>query len=77
MCVLYGFGDFFMFKGLKNSEASNFSIIFSTRSVFSILGAVIFLGELDFFKNINQVLGSVLILISVILVSVESKKNKI
>lgn len=43
--ILYGLGNIFIFKSLKLGEASKFTVIFSTQSLFTIFGAYLFLGE--------------------------------
>lgn len=66
MSVLYGAGNVFIFKALKVIDASEFTIVFASRALWTIIGAIIFLKE-SF--SIQQVLGTVLIITSVILVS--------
>ena len=66
MTFLYGAGNVFIFKALKAIEASEFTIIFATRTVWIILAAVLFLSE-QF--SLVQLLGTGLILSSVVLVS--------
>lgn len=70
MTILYGAGNIFIFKALKTSEASQFTIIFATRTIWSITAAVLFLGE-GF--TIKQLLGTALILSSIVLVAWQDK----
>lgn len=70
MTILYGAGNIFIFKALKTSEASQFTIIFATRTIWSITAAVLFLGE-GF--TAKQLLGTVLILSSIVLVAWQDK----
>jgi len=70
MTVLYGAGNIFIFKALKTSEASQFTIIFATRTIWSITAAVLFLGEVFTTK---QLLGIMLILSSILLVTWKDK----
>lgn len=66
MILLYGFGNVLIFKALKSGEASQFTILFATRSIWTIIPALIFLGE-GF--SLKQVFGAIIILIAVALVS--------
>ncbi len=66
MVILYGLGNVLIFKALKAVEASEFTIVFATRSLWTILAAIIFLGEVF---STKQLLGTGLILSSVALVS--------
>lgn len=70
MTILYGAGNIFIFKALKTSEASQFTIIFATRTIWSITAAVLFLGE-GF--TVKQLLGTALILSSIVLVAWQDK----
>ena len=69
MVLLYGIGNILIFKALKVADASSFTIMFSSRAIWMILGAVIFLKES--FSG-QQLLGTLLIILSVILVSWKS-----
>lgn len=69
MVILYGIGNVLIFKALKEADASSFTIMFSSRAIWMILGAVVFLKES--FSG-QQLLGTVLIILSVILVSWKS-----
>lgn len=66
MVVLYGAGNVFIFKALKAVEASEFTIVFATRPLWTILAAIVFLGE-SF--SARQLLGTAFILVGVALVS--------
>lgn len=66
MIVLYGAGNVLIFKALKAVEASEFTIVFATRSLWTILAAILFLGESFSSK---QLLGTGFILSSVALMS--------
>ena len=66
MTVLYGAGNVFIFKALKAVEASEFTIVFATRTIWTIMAAVLFLGE-NFSRL--QFLGTIFILAGVALVS--------
>lgn len=71
MIVLYGLSNVLIFKSLKETEASKFTIIFSTRTFFTVLASSIFLGEM---LNGKQLLGTLLIFISVAVVTLKSMK---
>ena len=45
MTVSYALANIFIFKSLKFTEASSFTVIFSSKTIFAILGASLFLGE--------------------------------
>lgn len=70
MTAVYAVGSTFMFKSLKRIEASEFTILFATRTFWTIIGAIIFLGE-SFLTT--QALGAILIFTSVVLVSWSKK----
>lgn len=68
--ILYSFGGILIFKSLQLIEASVFTILFNSRVIIVILGAIFFL------KNsfsLTQVLGTILILASIAAISF--KKN--
>ncbi|MGH7246014.1 MAG: EamA family transporter [Candidatus Levyibacteriota bacterium] len=66
MTVLYALGNICIFISLKSTEASTFTITFATRGLWTVIGAVLFLGE-HFF--LHQIFGTLLIFLSIILVS--------
>lgn len=69
--LLYSAGALFWFNSLKLIEASEFIVLFTSRALWAILGAVIFLGE-SF--SIVQLFGAVLVFIGVYLASWKTKK---
>src|SRR3989344_4013508 len=71
MTVLYGFSNVFIFRSLKQIEASKFSILFSTRAFFTVLASSLVLKEL---LTGTQFLGALLIFSGVILVNLKSSK---
>ena len=73
MVVLYGFGNLFVFKALKNTEASKFSVIFSSRAIFAVIGFSLLLGET---LTISQWVGTLLILCAAVIVSLDLKRVK-
>lgn len=70
MSFLLGVGNMLTFSGLKRVEASEFTVLFSTRAVWSVVAAILILGE-SF--SLKQVLGGGLIIASVFLVSWKKK----
>lgn len=71
MIFLYSVTNVLVFHSLKLIQASEFTIFFATRAVWTIIIAVTFLRE--HFLSI-QILGTVLVLFSVVLVSLKEKK---
>ncbi|KXK10431.1 MAG: EamA-like transporter family protein [Microgenomates bacterium OLB23] len=63
--VLYASGNFFLYKSLKNTPISEFTIVFSTSTFWTILGAVILLGE---HFSLQHAIGTTLIMISLLIV---------
>lgn len=70
MPFLYGFANIFIFKSLKTVEASIFTVLFSSRTLWIVLLALILLNEAF---SPQQFLGAGLILTGVILVSFKKK----
>lgn len=64
--VLYAVGTLLLFKALQRVEASKTAIITSSRALWTIIVALIFLGE-SF--NLIKIMGVILVLGSVVLVS--------
>lgn len=74
LTVLYGAGTYCLFNAFKYLEASEVTIITSSRVVITITSAVLLLGEVF---NFQKVVGTALILLSVILISQGSKKIRL
>lgn len=70
MVLLYGAGNAFIFKALKLGEASDFTILFASRTLWIIVAAVLFLQE-SF--TLNQALGTFLIIASVVIITGKAK----
>jgi len=70
MTALYTISQVLIFKAAKIIPASDLIIFFSSRTLWAILAAIVFLGE-DF--SIYKVIGTVLILGAIIFVSTEGK----
>lgn len=71
MTVLYALGNVFIFKSLKLVEASVFTVIFSSRALFTTLGSTLLLHE---GLNARQMGGTLLIILGVVLVTLKSAK---
>lgn len=71
MTILYGLNSIFVFKALKYIDLSKFSILFSTRGIFTIIASTILLKE---GLNTFQLFGAVFILSGILFVSLKNKK---
>lgn len=71
MTLLYGTGVIFYFKSLQLVEASEFSIIFSSRVLFAIAGTTLLLREA---LTPSILIGAILIILGVIIVTLKSTK---
>ncbi|KKR32696.1 MAG: hypothetical protein UT63_C0035G0009 [Candidatus Gottesmanbacteria bacterium GW2011_GWC2_39_8] len=67
--IFYGLANVFIFKSLKETDASSFTIIFATRTFFSIAASSVLLGE---FLVGKQYLGVIFVFIGVFLVNFKS-----
>ena len=65
MPFLFGMSNIFIFKSLKNTEASLFTVFFTTRALWIILIAVLALDEAF---TARQILGTILILLSILII---------
>ena len=74
LTVLLGFGNMLNFNALKKVDASEFTVLFSTRAIWSVVAAIFILGE-SF--GIKQIFGAVLIIASVFLVSWKKKSFRL
>lgn len=74
MPVLWVIANILIFRSLKNTEASIFTILFSSRVIWIILASLFFLHESFTFV---QMAGTVLIIVAIILVSYHKQKIKI
>ena len=73
LAVLYGAGTLFIFNAFKYIEASEVTIITSTRSIITIVSAILLLGEAFDFK---KAIGTLIILIAAYLVSRKKRALK-
>jgi len=71
MTLLYGFGNVLIFESLKRIEASRFTIIFSSRALFTILASSLLLKEGLLAK---QFVGTFLILAGIALANVKAAR---
>ena len=74
MTVLYALANISIFKSLKATEASRFTVIFSSRTIFAVIATSVVFSET---LTINQWFGALLIIIGVIIVSIKETKSKI
>ena len=70
LTIFLGFGNMLNFNALKKVDASEFTVLFSTRAIWSVIGAVLILGEAF---GLKQIAGTSLIIASVFLVSWKKK----
>ncbi len=62
MVVLYILSNIFIFNALKKIEASEYTIIFATRTLFTILASSFFLSQT---LSLKQIMGALLVLVAV------------
>lgn len=74
MTIFLGVGNMLNFNALKKVDASEFTVLFSTRAVWSVVGAILILGE-SF--GVKQIIGASLIIASVFLVSWKKKSIRL
>lgn len=74
MVVLYSLANIFIFKSLKITEASRFTVIFSSKTLFAVIGAIIFFNE-SLIRT--QWVGAILIVIGVMTVSFKKLATKL
>lgn len=74
MIIFLGFGNMLNFNALKRVEASEFTVLFSTRAIWSVVGAILILDEAF---GLKQIIGASLIIASVFLVSWKKKSFRL
>ena len=74
MVLFYGFSNVFIFSSLKNTEVSIFTVLFSTRALFTTLASSLILDET---LDSRQLTGLFLILLSVAFLNLQGNKFKI
>ncbi len=74
MTILYALSNIFIFRSLKITEASRFTVIFSSKTLFAVLGASLFFRE-----NLSSIqwLGALLIILGVAIISIKDFNKKI
>jgi drug/metabolite transporter (DMT)-like permease len=70
MPVLYSLGNISKFKSLKRIEASEFTILFQSSTVITVLVAVMLLGEVF---RIQEIAGLALVILAIVLVTLREK----
>lgn len=73
LVLLYGVGNIFLFMGLKGIEASLFTILFSTRGIFSVLASSILLSEM---LSAKQWIGTAIIIFAIVVVNIKSLSKR-
>ncbi len=73
MTILYALANIFIFKSLKVTEASRFTVIFSSKTLFAILASTLFFRE---GLSATQWLGAILIIVGVVAVSLHDARLK-
>lgn len=68
MAILYALANIFVFRSLKITEASRFTVIFSSKTLFAVFGASLFFRE---GLTIMQWAGAILIILGVMTVSLK------
>lgn len=71
MALFYSLGNIFIYKAFKLTEASEASIIFASSTLWTVISAVIFLG--DKLSN-NNILGILLVILGIIAVNYSRSK---
>ena len=66
MTVIYGLGGIGIFTALKHTEASKYTVLFSSRALFSAIGFTIILGDVF---DLKQALGALLLIGGIIVVN--------
>lgn len=73
MTILYALANIFVFKSLKITEASRFTVIFSSKTLFAVLGASLFFKE---GLTPSQWVGAILIIAGVAIISIKDFSKK-
>jgi bacterial/archaeal transporter family protein len=74
MAIFYSLGNIFISNAFKLAEASEASIIFASSTLWTVVSAVIFLGDKLSIKNI---VGIILVIMSIVIVNYSKSKWKI
>lgn len=68
MTVLYALANIFIFKALKNTEASRFTVIFASKTLFAALGASLLFREM---LTPIQWIGAILIIAGIVIITMK------
>ncbi len=74
MTALYALANIFIFKSLKITEASRFTVIFSSKTLFAVLGTSLFFKE---GLTAIQWFGAILIILGVVVISIKDIGKKL
>lgn len=74
MTILYALANIFVFKSLKTTEASRFTVIFSSKALFAVLGSSLFFREI---LTPIQWFGALLIISGVAIISLKKLNKKL
>ena len=74
MTVFYALFNFCLFRAYQTAEASEVSVLFASRTLWSVVAAAIFLQEA---LNFQKIVGIIFIVLGVIIVSWRSKSWKL
>jgi len=74
LVFLYGFGSLAIQHALKLSDAATFTLLFASRGIFTVLASTLLLHE---GLNLKQIIGGILILISIVLVTLKTQSISI
>lgn len=74
MIVLYTFGNILLNKSLKLIEASEMTVLFASRGLFTILASTVLIHE---GLSVKQLIGAILVLVAVVLVTHKNKGIKL
>ncbi len=70
LALLYGFGSLAIQHALKISDVANFTLLFASRGVFTVLASTLLLHE---GLNPKQIVGAVFIFVSILLVTLKTQ----
>ncbi len=74
MTLLYALANIFIFKALKETEASRFTVIFSGKTLFAAIGASLLFQEL---LTPVQWIGAVLIIVGIVIITMKKSGKKL
>ena len=74
MTALYALANIFIFKALKSTEASRFTVIFASKTLFAALGASLLFREV---LTPIQWVGAILIILGIVIISMKKFDKKL